>query len=80
MFQIFNDIVNMLGPYGKPDRCGFNPAFEQFLFVHNGMSRRGGVNYQRFYIRHIRQKREQPEFFGKPSGFFKAAFYLKGKD
>ena len=56
--QIRNDVIDMFRADGKADGVRFDTLIQQFLFAQLRVRRRGRMDHEGFYIRHIRKQRK----------------------
>jgi|GEM_PF-5499460 hypothetical protein len=78
--NVFNNIIHVLNANGEPDRVGPDARFGKFCVGELRMRGRGGVDYQRFCIRHVGQQGEDLQPVDECPGLRRAALDLKGKD
>ena len=80
LFQICQNIINMLNTDGQTNGCRCNAGSQQLFLCHLRMCGRSRMNYQRLYIGYICQQREDFQRFCKLLCLFLGAVQLKGKD
>jgi len=80
LFQVRNNIVDMLGSDGKTDRVRLDPLIEQFLRTKLGVCRAGRMDDQGFHIRHIGKQRENLEFVDEGFCSVRITFDFKGEN
>ena len=56
LFQIGDDVVNVLGADGEADGVGMDVLVLQLRFGELGVGGGGGVDHQRFHVRHVGQQ------------------------
>ena len=80
MFQIVNNIIDMLGTDGKTDGRLCDALFRQFLVVELRVCRTGRMDDQRFDIGHVGQKREYLQAVDEAERFFTSSLDFEGED
>ena len=80
VFQVGQDIVNMLSADGKPDGVGADARFQLGLPAELGMSGGRWMNHQGFHIRHVGQQGKQLQMIDKGLSLFFFPLDLKGEN
>ena len=80
MFQIVNNIIDMLGTDGKTDGGRLDTACQQAFLIQLGMGGGCRMDHQRLHISHICKQGEQLQTLRKFLCGIDIAFDLKGKD
>ena len=80
LFQIGEDIVDVLGADGEADRVLVDPLLGQLLVRELGVRRRGRVDDEGFDVRDIRKQREDLERIDEGVGFLLPALDVERED
>ena len=80
LFQIRNDVDNVLRADGKTDGAGRNALVFQFRFRQLGMGGRSRMDHQALHVSHVGQQGEYFQAVNKLPCCFLPAFDFKSED
>ena len=80
LFQICDDVVDVLCADGQPDRSREDALVSQFFLCKLGVGRSRRMDHQALHVRHVGQQGEDLQAVDELLGRLLPAFDLKGED